>query len=84
MKKMIGLAFVLGVASLASVAHAESARLELAQAASHRHAPQAAADQRRAAENPPKPYAHSGEGNNDGLSRDADDCNKGCIGGNAN
>jgi hypothetical protein len=27
-------------------------------------------------------YAHPGDGDNDGLSRDPDDCNKGCIGGN--
>jgi hypothetical protein len=29
-----------------------------------------------------KPYARPGEGDNDGLSRDQDDCMKGCIGGN--
>jgi hypothetical protein len=29
-----------------------------------------------------KPYAHPGDGDNDGLSRDPDDCNKGCIDGN--
>ena len=29
-----------------------------------------------------KPYAHPGDGANDGLSRDPDDCNKGCIDGN--
>ena len=29
-----------------------------------------------------KPYPHPGEGDNDGLSRDPDDCMKGCIGGN--
>ena len=28
------------------------------------------------------PYAHPGDGDSDGLSRDPDDCNKGCIGGN--
>ncbi len=28
-----------------------------------------------------KPYAHPGEGDDDGLSRDPDDCMKGCIGG---
>jgi len=32
--------------------------------------------------NSTKPYAHPGDGDNDGLSRDPDDCNKGCIGGN--
>jgi len=31
---------------------------------------------------PFKPYAHPGDGDDDGLSRDPDDCNKGCIGGN--
>jgi hypothetical protein len=29
------------------------------------------------------PYTRSGEGNNNGLSRDPDDCATGCIGGNA-
>jgi len=28
------------------------------------------------------PYPHTGDGDNDGLSRDPDDCNKGCIDGN--
>jgi len=28
------------------------------------------------------PYAHAGDGDNGGLSRNPDDCNKGCIGGN--
>ena len=32
--------------------------------------------------NSAKPYAHPGDGDNDGLSRDPDDCNKGCIDGN--
>jgi len=31
---------------------------------------------------PFKPYPHSGDGDNDGLSRDPDECMKGCIGGN--
>ena len=29
-----------------------------------------------------KPYVQPGEGDNDGMSRDPDDCMKGCIGGN--
>jgi hypothetical protein len=29
-----------------------------------------------------QPYAHPGEGDDDGLSRDPDECMKGCIGGN--
>jgi hypothetical protein len=29
-----------------------------------------------------EPYPHPGEGDDDGLSRDPDDCMKGCIGGN--
>jgi hypothetical protein len=28
-----------------------------------------------------RPYAHPGDGDDDVLSRDPDDCNKGCIGG---
>jgi hypothetical protein len=28
------------------------------------------------------PYPHPGDGDSDGLSRNPDDCNKGCIGGN--
>jgi hypothetical protein len=28
-----------------------------------------------------KPYAHPGDGDNDGMSLDPDDCMKGCIGG---
>jgi hypothetical protein len=42
-----------------------------------------------ASESPPpqpnqmfKPYAQPGDGDEDGLSRDPDDCMKGCIGGN--
>jgi hypothetical protein len=31
---------------------------------------------------PFKPYAHPGDGDDDGLSRDPDECNKGCIDGN--
>jgi hypothetical protein len=31
---------------------------------------------------PFKPYAHPGDGDNDGLSRDPEECMKGCIGGN--
>ena len=34
-------------------------------------------------QSPSGPYAHPGIGDNDGLSRDADDCNKGCIDGNS-
>jgi hypothetical protein len=30
-----------------------------------------------------KPYAHPGDGDEDGLSSDPDDCMKGCIGGNS-
>jgi len=32
---------------------------------------------------PFKPYARPGDGNNDGLSRDPGECNKGCIDGNS-
>jgi hypothetical protein len=53
------------------------------------HTPPAPIAQRPGEESAPpqtnqlfKPYAHPGEGDNDGLSRDPDDCMKGCIGGN--
>jgi hypothetical protein len=32
---------------------------------------------------PFKPYVRPGDGNNDGLSRDPDECNRGCIDGNS-
>jgi len=56
----------------------------------HGPAPErAAARPGEAVETPPtatnqmfRPYAQPGEGDNDGLSRDPDDCMKGCIGGN--
>ena len=54
----------------------------------HHPAPAAAADRPGEATATPqtnqmfKPYAHPGEGDDDGLSRDPDDCMKGCIGGN--
>ncbi len=49
-------------------------------------APTAAAQRPEAVESPQanqmfRPYAQPGEGDDDGLSRDPDDCNKGCIGG---
>jgi hypothetical protein len=58
--------------------------------AAHSKTPEPAAAQRGGAVEsaPPqtnpifKPYAHPGEGDDDGLSRDPDDCMKGCIGGN--
>ena len=53
------------------------------------HTPPAPIAQRPGEESAPpqtnpmfKPYARPGEGDNDGLSRDPDDCMKGCIGGN--
>ena len=52
----------------------------------HRHTTQAPTSERRvpAAESGwGKPYAHPGDGDDDGLSRDPDDCNKGCIDGNS-
>jgi hypothetical protein len=49
------------------------------------HAAPSPTSERRvpAAESSPfAPYAHPGEGDDDGLSRDPDECMKGCIGGN--
>ena len=56
------------------------------------HSPAPAAESTRTAQEPEavqnsplnqmfKPYAQPGEGDDDGLSRDPDDCMKGCIGG---
>ena len=45
---------------------------------SERQVPTAAVDRFQ----PFKPYAHPGDGDDDGLSRDPDECNKGCIDGN--
>ena len=50
----------------------------------HRHGPPTSERRVPAAESGwGKPYAHPGDGDDDGLSRDPDDCNKGCIDGNS-
>jgi hypothetical protein len=50
---------------------------------SERRAPAAESGPLDRFHSPFKPYARPGDGNNDGLSRDADECNKGCIDGNS-
>jgi hypothetical protein len=52
------------------------------QPATNRPAPAAQNGNLDRIRSPLKPYPHSGDGDNDGLSRDPDDCNKGCIDGN--
>jgi hypothetical protein len=50
---------------------------------SERRVPAAESGSRDRFHSPFKPYARPGDGNNDGLSRDPDECNKGCIDGNS-
>lgn len=87
MKRAIGLAVAFGLMIVAPAAEATETQpahhhhrrhhatpvVEQSAPVSHPNEPAGA---------PIKPYAHPGDGNNDGLSRDPDDCNKGCIGGN--
>jgi hypothetical protein len=49
---------------------------------SERRVPAAESGSQNRFHSPFTPYAHPGDGDNDGLSRDPDECNKGCIGGN--
>ena len=81
MAKLLSLAFTIGLAGTAfSLASAQETVNPL-----HTHRP-AHAVERPAREQSPesmfKPYAHPGEGDDDGLSHNPDDCMKGCIGGN--
>ncbi|WP_374546286.1 hypothetical protein [Rhodoblastus sp.] len=76
MKNVLVFTIALGLAGAPYAASAET----------RHHPTPAPAVQAQPAEQAPgpslKPYAHPGDGDNDGLSRDPDDCNKGCIGGN--
>lgn len=90
-KKTSRIVFALGVAVVSLAAGAT----EQSTAPHHRHhkhhqAPQVIELQSPASIAPAleptgavvRPYAHPGDGDDDGLSRDPDDCNKGCIDGN--
>jgi len=86
MTRLFSLAFAIGVASAAtSAAFAQETVKPLH---SHHPAQPSAVQQPVPAQTPQsvdsmfKPYAHPGEGDDDGISRDPDDCMKGCIGGN--
>jgi hypothetical protein len=90
MRHFLGLAFALIMATTVS-ATAEDAPVKQKAPVPHHHATHPAKKRiAPAAENSPQdtvhrpftPYPHTGDGDNDGLSRDPDDCNKGCIDGN--
>jgi len=98
MKYSLGLTFALAIAASSAAAQDAPASKNAPVAHHHRHhhtARPAATRPVPAAQSgtlgpvrPPigpylhGPYPHTGDGDNDGLSRDPDDCNKGCIGGN--
>jgi hypothetical protein len=98
MKYSLGLAFALAIAASSAAAQDAPASKNAPVAHHHRHhhtARPAATRPVPAAQSgtlgpirPPigpylhGPYPHTGDGDNDGLSRDPDDCNKGCIDGN--
>jgi hypothetical protein len=98
MKYSLGLTFALAIAASSAAAQDAPASKNAPVAHHHRHhhtARPAATRPVPAAQSgtlgpvrPPigpylhGPYPHTGDGDNDGLSRDPDDCNKGCIDGN--
>jgi len=90
MTRSLGLAFALTILMSVSAAsqnapvpqNASVPRHHRAQPATKRIAPTAQSTPQDTMHRPFTPYPHTGDGDNDGLSRDPDDCNKGCIGGN--
>jgi hypothetical protein len=90
MKRSLGLAFALTILMSVSAAsqnvrapqNVPVLRHHRAQPATKRIAPAAQSTPQDTMHRPLTPYPQTGEGDNDGLSRDPDDCNKGCIGGN--
>jgi hypothetical protein len=89
MRRYLGLVFALTIVTSVPAAsqntpapqNAPVPRHHAVQPAKKRHAP-AAENVPQGIHRPFTPYPHSGDGDNDGLSRDPDDCNKGCIDGN--
>ncbi|MGO8739351.1 hypothetical protein [Rhodoblastus sp.] len=92
MRKRIG--FALALAFILSASAAQAAEAGSAHPRHHRqYRPTSRTESRPHAATQPQPeqsllpsltpYARSGEGNNNGLSRNPDDCATGCIGGNA-
>jgi hypothetical protein len=91
MTRPLSLAFAIGVAFAASSAAFAQEPVKPVHTHHHAHHPaqhDAAVQQPAPAPAPEpagsmfKPYPHPGDGDDDGLSRDPDDCMKGCIGGN--
>jgi hypothetical protein len=89
MKHALGLAVVLTIVASAAAAienapvrHHHHHRHHATQPATNRPVPAVHNGNLDTIYSPLKPYPHPGDGDNDGLSRDPDDCNKGCIGGN--
>ena len=96
MKYSLGLAFALAIAASSAAAQDAPASKNAPVAHHHHHTARPAATRPVPAAQsgtlgpirPPigpylhGPYPHTGDGDNDGLSRDPDDCNKGCIDGN--
>jgi hypothetical protein len=86
MTRLFSLAFAIGVAAAAPLA--AFAQTTVNPHHSHHPARQDAVQQPNPAQTPQsagslfKPYLHPGDGDDDGISRDPDDCMKGCIGGN--
>ena len=89
MRHSLGLAFALIIVASMPAASQNAPAPQIApvprhhatQPAAKRHAP-AAQSTPQDVHRPFTPYPHLGDGDNDGLSRDPDDCNKGCIDGN--
>ena len=89
-KYSLGLAVALTLVASAAAAienapvrhHRHHHRHQTTQPATNSSAPAAQNGNLDTIRSPLKPYPHPGDGDNDGLSRDPDDCNKGCIDGN--
>jgi hypothetical protein len=90
MRHSLGLAFVL-IISASGPAASENAPVQQNAPVRSHHATQPAKKKpvpavqnsgQETVHHPGMPYPHTGDGDNDGLSRDPDDCHKGCIDGN--
>jgi len=86
----LGFAFVLTIIAAIPAAaqdapapkNAPAPRHHATQPATKRAVPAVQGSPQETIDRPFTPYPHTGDGDNDGLSRDPDDCNKGCIDGN--
>ena len=90
MRHSLGLAFVLIIAASVPAAsenapvqqNAPVPRHHATHPAKKRTVPAVQNSGQETVHHPGMPYPHTGDGDNDGLSRDPDDCHKGCIDGN--